>query len=236
MSVLVIRLTGPMQSWGGRSRFNDRDTQAEPTKSAICGLLGCALGRERGSDFSDLAALRLAIRVDAQGTLAGDFHTAGAAYDASRMMTKADSSGKHTTATIGTRSYLQDAMFTIALAGDQALLEHLALAIDAPHWPLSLGRRAFAPTDPVLLGVLDGNDPVAALCTEVPRFFEKDLYRIVSDDDAGEFHQVPDMPRSALDRGYATRRIANRTLACTAPIADDGYAARAMLALSKVGS
>ena len=32
MSVL-LRLEGPLQSWGTRSRFNHRDTEREPSKS-----------------------------------------------------------------------------------------------------------------------------------------------------------------------------------------------------------
>ena len=224
-----MRLTGPMQSWGGRSRFEDRDTQAEPTKSGICGLLGCALGRERGSDFSDLAALPIAIRVDAQGSLAGDFHTAGGSYDSSRALPKASGAGKQSTAVIGSRRYLQDARFTVAIAGPSDLLEEIAMALDAPRWPLSLGRRAFAPIDPVMLGVIGGDDPVAALTHDVPRFFDKELFRIVADDQTGDFHQVADLPRGALDRGYATRRVSNSVLACTGPVAADGYAAREML-------
>ena len=33
MSVLLLRLAGPMQSWGTDSRFSHRDTRAEPSKS-----------------------------------------------------------------------------------------------------------------------------------------------------------------------------------------------------------
>ena len=219
-----------MQSWGGRSRFADRDTQAEPTKSGICGLLGCALGRPRGSDFTDLAALKMAIRVDAQGRLAGDFHTAGGAYEKERYMSKAGSTTTHQTAVIGTRDYLEDAMFTVALAGDSALVAAAAKAVDAPHWPLSLGRRSFAPVDPVLLGVLDGDDPVTALRAQVPRFFQESMYRIVFDDLHGVAHTVADSPRRALDRTYSTRSVTHKVVECTGVVAADGYKARQLLA------
>ena len=44
MSVLLVRLAGPMQSWGSQSRFSHRDTEREPTKSGVVGLLSAALG------------------------------------------------------------------------------------------------------------------------------------------------------------------------------------------------
>ena len=42
--ILFLRLEGPLQSWGIRSRWDVRETQPEPTKSGVIGLLGCALG------------------------------------------------------------------------------------------------------------------------------------------------------------------------------------------------
>ena len=39
MSVLLLRLSGPMQSWGVQSRFTVRDTGLEPSKSGVVGLI-----------------------------------------------------------------------------------------------------------------------------------------------------------------------------------------------------
>ena len=39
MSTLLLRLAGPMQSWGVQSRFSVRDTGLEPSKSGVIGLL-----------------------------------------------------------------------------------------------------------------------------------------------------------------------------------------------------
>src|SRR5687768_1134758 len=77
MSTLLLRLAGPLQSWGYRSRFSDRDTGLEPTKSGVIGLLCCALGQRRSADPEALAALKMHIRADREGTLLKDFHTAG---------------------------------------------------------------------------------------------------------------------------------------------------------------
>ena len=53
MSVLLLRLAGPMQSWGVESRFTVRDTGLEPSKSGVVGLLCAALGRRRDADIAD---------------------------------------------------------------------------------------------------------------------------------------------------------------------------------------
>lgn len=65
-----------MQSWGTRSRFDHRETWPYPTKSGVVGLLAAALGRDRAEDVSDLAALRMGVRVDKPGVLMVDYQTA----------------------------------------------------------------------------------------------------------------------------------------------------------------
>ena len=47
MSTLLLRLAGPMQSWGTQSRFTIRDSGLEPSKSGVIGLLCAALGKPR---------------------------------------------------------------------------------------------------------------------------------------------------------------------------------------------
>jgi len=49
----------------------------EPSKSGVVGLLCAALGRPRAADGSDLAALRMGVRVDREGVLKVDYQTAG---------------------------------------------------------------------------------------------------------------------------------------------------------------
>ena len=54
MAVLLLRLAGPMQSWGTQSRFTHRDTDLEPSKSGVIGLLCAAMGKPR----DDLTAIK----------------------------------------------------------------------------------------------------------------------------------------------------------------------------------
>ncbi len=157
---LLIRLAGPMQSWGSRSRFGERDTEREPTKSGVLGLLCAALGRPREAPLDDLRALRLGVRVDRDGVLERDFQTA-------LEVRKSDPAARPDTAT-SDRFYLADAAFLVGLEGaDLALLEQLQAALAAPRWPLALGRKAFVPGEPVRLadGLRPGTRLEAALAT-----------------------------------------------------------------------
>jgi CRISPR system Cascade subunit CasD len=127
---LLIPLVGPMQAWGTRSRFSDRDTHREPTKSAVLGLICAALGRGRNQALDDLAGLRFGVRTDSSGTPQRDYQTAQA--------TPSDN------ATLSIRHYLADARFLAGLESeDFALLKTLADALRNPVWTLSLGRKSY---------------------------------------------------------------------------------------------
>ena len=151
---LLIRLAGPMQSWGTRSRFDYRDTELAPSKSGVVGLLAAALGRKRNEDVRDLAALRMGVRADRPGVLLGDYHTAS-------NVIRADESGFQETA-LSERKYLSDAVFLVGLeASDPDFLRRLDERLSNPHWPLALGRRAFPPSEPLNLTLPDGGAAVA---------------------------------------------------------------------------
>src|SRR3712207_4742143 len=85
---LLLRLAGPMQSWGTDSRFIFRETRLEPSKSGVVGLLCAALGKPKNDpnrpededlkecpSLNRLAGLRMGVRVDRPGILLKDYHT-----------------------------------------------------------------------------------------------------------------------------------------------------------------
>ena len=75
---LLFRLYGPMVSWGDIAVGEQRPIYAHPSKSAIIGMIGAALGMRRDDEtrHRDLAeSLRVAVRVDAPGELLRDYHT-----------------------------------------------------------------------------------------------------------------------------------------------------------------
>ncbi|MFD7102964.1 type I-E CRISPR-associated protein Cas5/CasD [Streptomyces celluloflavus] len=75
--VLLIRLAGPLQSWGIAGRFARRDTHSRPTKSGVIGLCAAALGLPREEPLGELAEVRFGVRADRPGTSLRDYHTVG---------------------------------------------------------------------------------------------------------------------------------------------------------------
>ncbi|MDR7556561.1 MAG: type I-E CRISPR-associated protein Cas5/CasD [Armatimonadota bacterium] len=155
MNTLLLRLQGPMQSWGTASRFDRRDTGLEPSKSGVIGLLCAALGRARTDALDDLCALRMGVRVDRQGVLQYDYQTA------MRVM-RADGTVPRPGDPKGTvqsrRYYLADAAFLVGLeSGDWRFLRQLYEAVQNPRWPLYLGRKSYLPSPPVWIpdGIVD---------------------------------------------------------------------------------
>lgn len=184
MSTLLIRLKGPQQSWGVQSRYSERDTLREPSKSGVVGLLAAALGRPRSADLSDLAALTMGIRVEREGQLMRDFHTAGA-FDTHRNTgghRKASGKWEKKNVILSNRYFLADAWFTVGLEGYRPLLETIDKALQNAHWPLALGRRAFPPSAPVHIeeGLSDLSLIDALLRFEDP-YYERILHREMRD-------------------------------------------------------
>lgn len=166
MPTLLLRLAGPMQSWGTTSRFDQRDTGKEPSKSGVIGLLAAALGidRENWNDLEPLTRLMMGVRHDRPGVLKYDYQTAGqGTYEATlsdgskqRRSRVILANGTHPSgAHLGDgvqswRHYLSDAAFLVGLEGtDRSLLERAHAALQNPVWPLALGRKSYVPSESV---------------------------------------------------------------------------------------
>ncbi|WP_028647601.1 type I-E CRISPR-associated protein Cas5/CasD [Nocardiopsis sp. CNT312] len=144
MSVLALRLAGPLQAWGASARFARRTTENTPTKSGVVGLLAAALGRPRTADPADLAGLRFGVRVDQPGTRVRDYQTA-------RHLVTGDSMP------VSERFYVADAVFVAGVeSDDEDVLSALDRAVRSPHFLPYLGRRSCPPSRPVDLGVHPG--------------------------------------------------------------------------------
>lgn len=142
MTVLLLRLAGPMQAWGSDSRFAQRSTEVAPTKSGVIGMLAAAKGIRRTEPLTELLGLRFGVRLDQPGQIMRDFQTAR-------------SLDGRVSAPLTYRFYLSDAVFLAAVDGEAALLHDLAAALRRPRYPLYLGRRSCPPAGPVSLGVHD---------------------------------------------------------------------------------
>jgi CRISPR system Cascade subunit CasD len=160
MSTLLLRLSGPMQSWGTSSRFRFRETGLEPSKSGVIGLICAALGKPRQEipdhattfpTLAELTRLRMGVRVDRPGEVRRDFQTAGGSHRQGESYGVINANGNQLVTVLSDRYYLSDASFLVGLEGDLALLERIDAALRTPVWPLSLGRKAFVPGAPVYL-------------------------------------------------------------------------------------
>lgn len=172
--ILLLRLEGPLQAWGVRSRWDVRDTGPEPTKSGIIGLLGCALGYPlydpRLENELD-AHLRFGVRVEHPGVIVTDYQTitdylptAAGQYKSRGGVKSLEAlrrDGDAPATIISPRSYLEDAAFLVgleAIVGQDNLLERCATKLQQPTWPIYLGRKACIPTRPVCEELTDRYD------------------------------------------------------------------------------
>ncbi|MBN6050776.1 type I-E CRISPR-associated protein Cas5/CasD, partial [Nonomuraea sp. RK-328] len=226
-STLVLRLGGPLQSWGDRSAFNRRDTRPEPTKSGILGLLAAASGRTREEPLDDLLGLQLGVRVDQPGSLLRDYHTVSdyrgrplpQAGVSAKGLQKPTSPAKYTHVT--QRFYLQDAVFLAVVHGPTPMLEVLAEAVRRPAFPLALGRRSCVPTQPLFLALR--SDPLLEVLRTEPwqatdtakQLYARDRGRPATidvsatvDDPDGD-DSLHDVPRSFAprERSFSSRRV-----------------------------
>lgn len=148
--LLLLRLEGPLQSWGVRSHWDVRDTSDEPSKSGIIGLLGCALGYPaKDSRLVELdRVLALGVRTEHPGLPLVDFHTVSDVLPTADGTVKGSLNNPATI--ISFRTYLEDAAFLAVLSGPGSVLRQCQTALAHPKWPVYLGRKACPPTRPVL--------------------------------------------------------------------------------------
>lgn len=217
MAILLLRLCGPMQSWGTQSRFTNRDTELEPSKSGVIGLLCAALGKPRDEDnhpFSpdlrELGALKMGVRVDREGVVKRDYHTALKVAKAGGGIKDCEPSDRY---------YLADAYFLVALQGDASLLKRLDEALAQPVWQLYLGRKSFVPGLPVRLkdGFKPGIDSLKEalkgyphLCREAPWEDPERKLRLEIEVEYGQGDRVKyDQPESFADgnRRFSLRYV-----------------------------
>ncbi|GIG70554.1 type I-E CRISPR-associated protein Cas5/CasD [Phytomonospora endophytica] len=168
MPGILLRLTGPLQSWGSQSRFHLRDTAAYPTRSGLLGMLAAACGIPRGGDLGELAQLDFTVRVDRPGVRTLDFHTVGGGLPRDWTVPTAEGGRRpEGGATIVTRRhYLADAAFVAAVTGETSVLERVLHALAKPTWQPFLGRRSCPPEQPLSLGAI--HDDALAELLRVP--------------------------------------------------------------------
>lgn len=159
---LAFLIDAPLQSWGASSKFQRRETESWPTKSALVGVLAAALGIDKHAPdeiekIAPLAALKFSVFRWPKMVLSvqlTDFHTIGGGY------VKTDPSGKLSIprkagdgspfgTVITRRTYLTDARFIALFQGDRRTLDAAAAALLDPVWGIWFGRKACIPAEPL---------------------------------------------------------------------------------------
>lgn len=148
---LLLRLYGPLASWGEIAVGESRHSAVHPSRSALLGLLGAALGIERNDDTRQKAltrGYRFGIKLEAAGSPLRDYHTVqvGVAPRKFQFRSRRQELAADKVDTIlSSREYRCDSLALVvveALPGAPAELDELAQALRQPHFPLYLGRKS----------------------------------------------------------------------------------------------
>lgn len=214
--LLLLRLEGPLQSWGLRARWDVRDSGEEPSKSGLIGLLGCALGYPMHDPRLEELERQfvMGVRVEHEGVALTDFQTITGVLPTAEGGFKGSEDDPATI--ISPRTYLQDAAFLVVMAsrGPFEALERCRDSLVSPRWPVYLGRKSCPPSRPILEGLTHDYDSITAALHLHPWDWEgkatlkslpSRLRYIVEDDDGG--FTRPDRIRVNPARMYDRRKV-----------------------------
>jgi len=150
---LVFRLYGPMSSWGMIAVGESRHSADHPSRSALLGLLGSALGVRRDEEERQLdliAAWRFGIKLWSPGAPLRDYHTVQAPRKQGSVLfrTRRQELYRNPAAVntlLSTREYRLDSVSIVAVerTGHAAwTLAELREALLRPQFALFLGRKS----------------------------------------------------------------------------------------------
>lgn len=134
MKTLLLKFAGPLQSWGTDSKFETRYTDFYPSKSAVIGMIAASFGYRRDEDekIKKLNDLDFAVRVDQRGNLLRDYQIA-TAY-------KPD--GRFERNYVTNRYYLEDAVFVVAIGGEDDFIDKIEQSLKNPYFQTFFGKRS----------------------------------------------------------------------------------------------
>lgn len=180
MDMLVLRLAGPMLSFGAPIVDNRGAVQEHPPLSMLTGLLGNALGFRHGeSDRLQRlqARIRFAARCDRPGEQFTDYQTVDLGQSFMRRTgwtTRGEREDRRggparTDTHIRHRRYLADAAYTVAVTlrppDEPPTLDEVEEVLARPARPLFIGRKTCLPSRRLLAGRIDAPDVLEALRT-----------------------------------------------------------------------
>ncbi len=187
---LVFQLYGPMASWGEIAVGELRHSAYYPSKSALIGLIGAALGIERANETEQnklINSFNFFVKLISSGCCLQDYHTTqnapslkNRAYHSRREVFTSHRNGKKLSAILSTRDYWTDSLAIVAITlKDEAMysLELIAEAMLRPKFHLYLGRKSCPLSLPLYPIIQLSSGPKAAL-DDYTEKFKANLHRL----------------------------------------------------------
>ncbi|NOQ13067.1 MAG: type I-E CRISPR-associated protein Cas5/CasD [Methyloprofundus sp.] len=157
MKTLILKTEG-MSAYGLQTFDVHRKINHFPTRSAIIGLLGAALGitRENHRQLYDLShQLKIAVQVNKVGQKIVDYHTI---QNFRSPMGKIQKGTKPTY-----REYWCDSEHSFAITANIETIERLTAKVKSPVFTLFQGRKSCPLIRPLFDSVVDNDNPANAL-------------------------------------------------------------------------
>lgn len=180
MKTIGLYLNSPLQTWAGAAVVKTRvDTQKQPSERALRGMLLATFGVPRGETLPVVEKASIEVKVINQGHIVKDFQIIGNRSDEMEFLTRigkllrlskvparpirannSSSLKSNEGNSIVRRTYLADAKFLVLISGEtDEDTESIYNSLLDPVWTPYLGKRAFPPTFPFILGVFDSENP-----------------------------------------------------------------------------
>lgn len=168
---LIIHLAAPFASFGEEAGNVRRGTADRPTRSALLGLAGAALGIDR-ADAKGQRALAASFCVSTHtlcaGTLVTDFHTYQSLPSAKgRPRTRAEALSRplDLATSITHREYRTDVHYQAAyraISGGRYSLRNLKIGFEKPAYTLYLGRKSCPLSHPLAPEIIEAQTVIDA--------------------------------------------------------------------------
>jgi CRISPR system Cascade subunit CasD len=174
---LVFRLYGPMASWGVPAVGGDRATAIAPTRSALLGLLGAAMGitRDNAAKLEELQqSVLFGVKQCVPSSILRDYHSAqvpSKKRGVTHLTRKSELSEAKLNTVLSSRDYRCDGVWIVAVwlrVNSQVSLLALKEALVKPVYPLYLGRKSCPLALPLSPKILETDTLQQALDADFP--------------------------------------------------------------------
>lgn len=166
---LYLRLSAPLQSWAGaRTTGHFVRTKSHPTFTGLIGLIAASQGWKRGEWESWVYDTEFTVRIDDPGSRVKDYQIIANHPDEQEYRKRlavceglkpkdsnyAPTGSQPDKSAVVVREYLAYAEFIVRVE-HPTMIDRICDGFQSPEFCVYLGRKAFAPTFPFVLGDSD---------------------------------------------------------------------------------